>query len=98
MQLFSGKKEIEAGEDGPEEMYLGLACGEPERVANFNLTQDDPGNFTDKNTFLNLHKYLPEPYPEGADSDVYPVRGQQLQQILVRVRRSSLSWMRLPRP
>ena len=75
MQLSPGKKEIEAGEDGPEEMYLGLACGEPERVANFNLTQDDPGNFTDKNTFLNLHKYLPEPYPEGADSDVYPVQG-----------------------
>ena len=61
--LISGKRQVQAGDDGPEEIYLGLPCRKVERVGGFRLNRDDPGNFTDKITSLVLCKDLEEGYP-----------------------------------
>ena len=61
--LISGKRQIQAGDDGPEEVYLGLPCRKVERVGGFRLNRDDPANYTDKITSLVLCKDLKKATP-----------------------------------
>ena len=67
--LLLGRRQVQAGDDGPEEIYLGLPCRKVERVGGFKLNRDDPANYTDKITSLVLCKDLEEGYPPGADRD-----------------------------
>ena len=53
-----------------EEIYEGLACSKVKTIGGYKLSEDDPGNFTDKLMFLEQRKDLPGSYPEGADGDL----------------------------
>ena len=59
------------GDDGSvEELFEGLACGEVEVLGNFQLSSDDPRNYTDKISVLTQTRYFPEEqYPLGSDPD-----------------------------
>ena len=59
------------GEDGSvDQMFEGLSCGEVEVLGNFQLSTDDPRNYTDKISILTQRRYFPdEQYPSGADPD-----------------------------
>ena len=53
-----------------EELFEGLACGEVEVLGNFQLSSDDPRNYTDKISILTQTRYFPEEqYPSGSDPD-----------------------------
>ena len=53
-----------------EELFEGLACGEVEVLGNFQLSSDDPRNYTDKISILSQTRYFPEEqYPPGSDPD-----------------------------
>ena len=53
-----------------EELFEGLACGEVEVLGNFQLSSDDPRNYTDKISVLTQTRYFPEEqYPPGSDPD-----------------------------
>ena len=53
-----------------EELFEGLACGEVEVLGNFQLSSDDPRNYTDKISILTQTRYFPEEqYPPGSDPD-----------------------------
>ena len=53
-----------------EELFEGLACGEVEVLGNFQLSSDDPRNYTDKISVLTQTRYFPEEqYPSGSDPD-----------------------------
>ena len=63
---------MEPGEnegDEPKEVYYGVPCRPLERIGGYSLTQDDPGVFTDRITYVDHPREFPEPYPEGADTD-----------------------------
>ena len=53
-----------------DELFEGLACGEVEVLGNFQLSTDDPRNYTDKISILTQTRYFPEEqYPPGSDPD-----------------------------
>ena len=49
------------GEDGSvDQMFEGLSCGEVEVLGNFQLSTDDPRNYTDKISILTQKRYFPD--------------------------------------
>ena len=69
---FPGKRVVEPGDnegDEPKEVYYLVPCRAVERIGGYTLTGDDPAVFTDRITYVDHPKELPEPYPEGADTD-----------------------------
>ena len=53
-----------------EDVYQGLTCTELECVGGYRLEDDDPENFTDKQSFLQFERQWPnKPYPKGSDLD-----------------------------
>ena len=70
--LYPGKMSYDATDDpdNPEEVFEGMACGEIFVLGDFNLTSDDPLNYTDKVPIIQQTRYFPDQqYPSGADPD-----------------------------
>ena len=51
------------------ESFEGLSCKKVKVLGSFQLSKDDPANYTDKLTFLEQRRDLPGKYPQGADAD-----------------------------
>ena len=67
----AGKKTITPGPT-PEEAvgsFEALSCKKVKTLGSFQLSKDDPANYTDKLTFLQQRRDLPEKYPARADAD-----------------------------
>ena len=66
-----GKKTITPGPTPEEavESFETLSCKKVKVLGSFQLSKDDPSNYTDKLTFLNQRRDLPGNYPTGADLD-----------------------------
>ena len=69
--FFTDKKTITPGPTPEEavESFEGLSCRKVKVLGSFQLSKDDPANYTDKLTFLQQRRDLPGKYPEGADAD-----------------------------
>ena len=69
--FFTGKKTITPGPTPEEavESFEGLSCRKVKVLDSFQLSKDDPANYTDKLTFLQQSRDLPGKYPEGAGAD-----------------------------
>ena len=69
---FAGKLIWEAFDDplNPTEVFHGLPCAPVQKIENYQLSQDDPKNFTDRQKFIASTSELPqESCPYGADAD-----------------------------
>ena len=63
--------------DHPEEDFTGLSTGPVECLGGFDLTQDDPSHYNDRNTFIIQRREWPgKPYPAGSDMDLDAVPGR----------------------
>ena len=69
--FFTGKKSITPGSTPEEavESFEGLSCKKVKVLGSFQLSKDDPSNYTDKLTFLEQRRDLSGSYPQGADAD-----------------------------
>ena len=69
--FFIGKKTITPGSTPEEavESFEGLSCKKVKVLGSFQLSKDDPANYTDKLTFLEQRRDLSGSYPQGADAD-----------------------------
>ena len=58
----------------PKEMYEGLNTSPIQCLGGFDVSTDDPKNYTDKNQFVDHRRQWPrKPYPPGADLDEDPL-------------------------
>ena len=69
--FFTGKKTITPGPTAEEavESFEALSCKKVKTLGSFQLSKDDPSNYTDKLTFIEQRRDLPGKYPVGADAD-----------------------------
>ena len=69
--FFTGKKTITPGPTAEEavESFEALSCKKVKFLGSFQLSKDDPSNYTDKLTFIEQRRGLPGKYPVGADAD-----------------------------
>ena len=74
--LFLGKMVYVPTADptSPKEMYEGLNTSPIQCLGGFDVSTDDPRNYTDKNQFVDHRRQWPrKPYPPGADLDEDPL-------------------------
>ena len=69
--ILLGKKTITPGPTPEEavESVEGLSCKKVKVLGSFQLSKDDPANYTDKLTCLEQRRDLSGSYPQGADAD-----------------------------